>query len=388
MKARAMKNNTTVISIILFLSAFITLISFGGQKAEWKGTIKEEDGVTVVYNPQDPIYRNNIFYLEEELSIERISTKPKEEMFQNIVSLVIDDAGNIYILDKKAANIKIFNNNGNFLKIIGRRGEGPGEFVSPENVALSPNNELYVYDSRRFTIQVFSIDGKFKTQIPFAMSLVEGPKFTSKGEIIASHVVMTENPKFVLKKFNNEMEPVLTYTSIPMLKPPRVNIFVYTFYNDLKWEVGPKSEIVWGVMTSPKYDFFVHDEDGKYTKKITKEFTPTELTKAEYKKLMKKWFGKVPTSKQFDLIIPRNYPPFQGFILDEEGRIFVHRFVEMEKSKKHYFDVFDDEGKYITKITLDEKFLFGTFKNKKFFSIEEDEDGYKYVRCYKVTWNY
>ena len=193
MKARAMKNNTTVISIVLFLSAFIPLISFGGQKAEWKGTIKEEDGVTVVYNPQDPIYKNNIFNIEEELSIERKSSKHKEEMFQNIVSLVIDDAGNIYILDKKAANIKIFNKDGNFLKIIGRRGEGPGEFVRPENV---------------------------------------------------------------------------------------------------------------------------------------------------------------------------------------------------EKSKKHYFDVFDDEGKYLTKITLDEKFLFGTFKNKKLFTIEEDEDGYKYVRRYKVTWNY
>jgi hypothetical protein len=184
------------------------------------------------------------------------------------------------------------------------------------------------------------------------------------------------------------MEPVLTYTSIPMPKLPKVNIFVYTFNTDLKWEVGPKSEIVWSVMTSPKYDLFIYDEDGKYTKKITKEFTPIELTKVEFKKLMKKWFGKVPNSKQFDLIIPRNYPPIKGFILDEEGRIFVHRFVEVEKSKKHYFDVFDDEGKYITKITFDEKFLFGTFKNKKLFAIEEDEDGYKYVRCYKVTWNY
>ncbi len=152
--------------------------------------------------------------------------------------------------------------------------------------------------------------------------------------------------------------------------------------------IGPKSEIVWGVMTSPKYDLFIHDEYGKYIKKITKEFTPIELTKVEYMRLMKKWFGKVPTTKQFDLIIPKNYAPFQGFILDEEGRIFVHRFVEVEKSNKHYFDVFDDEGKYIAKITLDEKFLFGTFKNNKLFSIEEDEDGYKYVRRYKVTRNY
>lgn len=373
---------------IVFILSILINTAFSQQKTEWKGTIKVEDGVTVVYNPQDPIFTNNIFFIEEELSIERNSIKHKEAMFQNIVSLVIDDAGNIYILDRKAANIKIFNKDGNFLKIIGRRGQGPGEFVRPENGALSPNDELYVYDSRRFTIQVFSIDGKFKRQIAFSMLLFEGPKFTSNGEIIASYGVIAENSKFVLKKFNNEMETVLTYTSIPMLKPPKVNIFVLNFYNDLKWEVGPKSEIVWGVMTSPKYELFVHDEDGKYIKKITKQYSPVKLTTKEYKKLMKKWYGKVPSFKQFDLIIPKNYPPFQGFILDEEGRIFVHRFVEVEKSKKHYFDVFDDEGKYIAKITLDEKFLFGTFKNKKLFAIEEDEDGYQYVKRYKVTWNY
>jgi len=37
---------------------------------------------------------------------------------------------------------------------------------------------------------------------------------------------------------------------------------------------------------------------------------------------------------------------------DEEGRIFVHRFVEVEKSTNHYFDVFDAKGKYIKKITV------------------------------------
>lgn len=372
---------------IVFIFSILINTAFSQQKAEWKGTIKVEDGVTVVYNPQDPIYKNNIFYIEKELSIERNSIKNKEAMFQNIVSLVIDDAGNIYILDKKAANIKIFNKDGNFLKIIGRRGEGPGEFVAPENGALSPNNELYIYDWRRSIIQVIDTDGKYIKQMPVQTPWFDGPKFLSDGKLVASLGVVGENIKFNLTKFNTNMEPILTYASIPMLKPPKVNIFVFIFNADLKWDVGPGSEIIWGAITTPEYELFIHDKDGKYIKKITKQYSPVKLTNKEYKKLMKKWFGKV-SYKQFDFVIPNNYPPFQGFFVDDKGQIFVHRFVEVEKSKKHYFDVFDDEGKYITKITLDEKFLFGTFKNKKLFTIEEDEDGYKYVRRYKVTWNY
>ena len=362
--------------------------SYSQQKAEWKGTIKEEDGVTVVTNPRDPIYKNNIFNIEEELFIERKSSKHKEEMFQNIVSLVIDDADNIYILDKKAANIKIFNKDGKFLKIIGRKGEGPGEFNAPQKGSLSSNNELYIYDWGRSIIQVIDTDGKFIKQMHIQTPWFDGPKFLSDGKLVASLGVVGENIKFNLNKFNTSMEPILTYASIPMLKPPKVNTFVFIFNADLIWDVGPGSEIIWGAITTPEYELFIHDKDGKYIKKITKQYSPVKLTTKEYKKLMKKWFGKVPSNKQFDFVIPKNYPPFQGFIVDEEGRIFVHRFVEVEKSKKHYFDVFDAEGKYLTKINLDEKFLFGAFKNKKLFTIEEDKDGYQYVRRYKVTWNY
>jgi hypothetical protein len=220
------------------------------------------------------------------------------------------------------------------------------------------------------------------------MPWFDGPKFVSDKELVASHGIMEKNLKFALKKFNSKMEPILTYASIPMLKPPKVNIFVYIFTTDLKWEVGPGNEIIWGSMTTPKYELFIHDKDGRYVKKINKEYTPVKLTKKEYKKLMKKWFGKVPSTKQFDLVIPKDYPPFQGFIVDDVGRIFVHRFVEVKKSDKHYFDVFDAEGKYIAKITLDEKILFGTFKNNKLYAIEEDKDGYQCVSRYQVTWSF
>ncbi|MDH5468479.1 MAG: 6-bladed beta-propeller [Candidatus Aminicenantes bacterium] len=383
-----MKFTVKYLSIVLFLSISVLCISFGGQKAEWKGKIEVEDGVKVIKNPKEPMYGEDVFGLEEELSIETKEISQTEETFQKIVSLAIDDKGNIFILDKKAGNIKIFDKNGKSLKTIGRKGEGPGEFGAPERCAFTPNNELYVYDSGRRIIHIFNIDGEFKREVPVSMPFFEGPKFTSKGEIIASHGVMGEKPFFELKKFDSEMSPILSFTSIPMLKPPKVHVFVYLTASDLKWDVSSRDEIIWGIMTTPEYELFVHNEDGKYIKRITKEFTPVKLSKKEYKKLMTKWFGKVPTFDRWDLIIPDNYPPFQLFIVDDEGRIFVKRFMEVEKSDNHHFDVFDEEGKYITNIILDSKFQFGIFKNKKLFSIEEDEDGYQYVKRYKVTWKY
>ena len=41
------------------------LISCEKQKAEWKGTIEEMDGVTIVKNPKEPMYGEDVFSLED-----------------------------------------------------------------------------------------------------------------------------------------------------------------------------------------------------------------------------------------------------------------------------------------------------------------------------------
>jgi len=47
-----------------------------------------------------------------------------------------DEAGKVYVLDRKAGQIKVFDPQGNFLRAIGRRGQGPGEFQEPRYFRL------------------------------------------------------------------------------------------------------------------------------------------------------------------------------------------------------------------------------------------------------------
>ncbi len=60
-----MKNKAEVLSVALFLSAFIMLALFGGQEAEWKGKIEIENGIKVIKNPGEPLYGEIKFELEE-----------------------------------------------------------------------------------------------------------------------------------------------------------------------------------------------------------------------------------------------------------------------------------------------------------------------------------
>ena len=64
-----MKNKTKIVSIALFLSVIILLVSCEKQKAEWKGIVEEVDGVTIVKNPNKPYYGELTLDLEEDLVI-------------------------------------------------------------------------------------------------------------------------------------------------------------------------------------------------------------------------------------------------------------------------------------------------------------------------------
>ena len=90
-----MINKTKVFSIFLFLSAFIMLVSYGEQKAEWKGKIEYEDGVKVIKNPREPLYGEITFELEEDLSIGK--EENENYMFYKWISVDVDQNGNIYV---------------------------------------------------------------------------------------------------------------------------------------------------------------------------------------------------------------------------------------------------------------------------------------------------
>ena len=68
---------------------------------------------------------------------------------------------------------------------------------------------------------------------------------------------------------------------------------------------------------------------------------------------------------------------------DDEGRIFVNRY-ETDPESRHY-DVFDPEGKYISKLVVKDHLTF--WKSGKLYSMAEDPNGYQYIIRYKVNWN-
>ena len=158
--------------LVLLFVILISLSCSKGKKAEkpeWQGKIDYENGVKVVKNPEDPVYGEIIFDLEEDLSIGNDSDE--NYMFYRTGGIATDSQGNIYIVDGGNNRIQKFRKDGQYLQTIGRKGQGPGEFENPYDVCLDSEDNIYVSEGMK--VQIFNKDGEFTKSVKLLNFITE-----------------------------------------------------------------------------------------------------------------------------------------------------------------------------------------------------------------------
>ena len=63
-------------------------------------------------------------------------------LFGEVEDLVIDEDGTLFVLDSQLANVKVFSDAGEYLRTIGREGDGPGEVRAPGDLVFMPDGSL------------------------------------------------------------------------------------------------------------------------------------------------------------------------------------------------------------------------------------------------------
>jgi tripartite motif-containing protein 71 len=78
---------------------------------------------------------------------------------QGVYALAVDSAGLIYAVDRDYDRIQVFRPDGTFLSKLGSTGSAAGRFDEPVDVAVGPDNRLYVAERGNNRVQVFSTTG-------------------------------------------------------------------------------------------------------------------------------------------------------------------------------------------------------------------------------------
>jgi hypothetical protein len=366
-----------------FLAAFgaflLSTSSWPQQQAHrWQGTIEERDGIRIIRNPQEPVYGADAISLVEELAI-RYEEGKEERIFTSINDIAVDKDGNIYLLDIRQGQIRAFDKNGGYLRSIGRKGQGPGEFQFPVQILVSPQQELVVCDLMQRRVLFFSLDGTFKRSVPtWRQGTLTRLLVDSEGDIIAELVLRGEKRGTALMKFDSSFNELFTVAfkerkKLPLLEDisPRI-----------VWSVSVNDEIIWG--DSDEYEINVLSQEGMILKKILKSFKPEKIVEANYREAIKSKFGEKPIPLDFEQRLPEYYPAFRFIGTDNEGRIFVSTYEKANDGHGYTVDVFSRESEYIARISL--KTQPRICKERKLYTVEEDEKGYPVLKRYGTKW--
>jgi hypothetical protein len=150
------------------------------------------------------------------------------------------------------------------------------------------------------------------------------------------------------------------------------------------WQVLEEDKIMWGVST--KYELKIMSSEGELLKKIIKDYVPVEITEKDKQERKKFMFGDGPLPQGIKIEWPKYHLPFMNLSRNEKGMLFLGTFEKAQDGTRYYYDVFDSEGRYIAKLPLNPRLQ--VWKKNRLYTIEENDDGYQYVKRYKVTWNF
>ena len=92
--------------------------------------------------------------------------------FSEVRQVRVSDRGDVFVLDAMSRDVRVFDSDGELLRVIGGPGEGPGEFASPVSMGLL-GDTLWVADVRNRRIIWFSADGELLWTTPTLGATVE-----------------------------------------------------------------------------------------------------------------------------------------------------------------------------------------------------------------------
>jgi hypothetical protein len=345
---------------------------------------------------------------------------PAGAEFQNPRGLAVDAKGYVYVADADANDIKVFDPDAKFVRALGRKGQGPGEFQGPDLIDTS-DEKLFVWDSLNHRISLLRLDGTFIKSVPFSpgvfgilirmRALPDGRLvlFIERGlpQDYSGPVAQTQD--FAVELYSADLTLVRTIyekkiraSRLAMSPEYKVRVRVPFPYNPHVWGDVNSSGVL-AIGYTDKYEIGLYDPDRGPLGAFSHPFKPVKLEerdkKAHFDRFRMTVFKdgvRTVLPKPPDVILqntefPEFLPPYQDLFFDAAGRLWTQVFVASRAS--NVFDVFSPKGEFIRQITLEGAPIDGTFASslgKRFIEgglwrIERDEEGYASLVKYRLV---
>ncbi len=294
----------------------------------------------------------------------------------DLKGVLVTRSGNIWALEASTQNIRVFDSLGKPLRTIGRRGQGPGEFLWPDGMALAPDGVVWVHDPQNGRFSLFSETGDFLTQ---QIAPAQGYGWVWTGGIDRTGRIWDEvfgriegdEPKRTLRRAEPDWSRIDT-VSLPACRPPGWTTGDGSYWKPLEggrggarysvnipFYPGPvlafdwTSGAVWCAPTGAEYRLFKlgieqHDTGAR----IHRGTTPFPVTPAERDSAIagiRKFLASLNEPDPDWSRIPTVKPVIQSAFVDDDTRLWVRRGTADETS---LFEIYSAGGEAIAEVRI------------------------------------
>lgn len=278
----------------------------------------------------------------------------EEYFLQQPASFDVDKEGSFYVVDWTARVLFKWNAEGDFERIIGAPGGGPGEFGfmgqgGPQGYLGIVDNVLYIYDGGRRAVAVFDNNGKFIDSKSLQLETGRTNSFyiaAPDSWLINHSNFMSETPALTISIYDNKDKKdniLLTRANDTFERKSSggnvTGVVIEGFAPQLIAGYNSSNgQVVAGYGGDPFFN--VYDKSGKLLKKV-----PVKRTRREVKKEDKDEFNEVPWIKNnqfFTVSFPERMPYYSNILPIGKDHFLVFEMSPFYRKAKGI--LIDDQG--------------------------------------------
>ncbi len=337
----------------------------------------------IIENPEKPLSKNagRTLKLIEKL---RITDQPGVFYFRSHDELKITKDGYIYISDSYGNNFIKFSPNGEFIKNLYRKGEGPGEIQDYFNYALSLNG-VHIYDYMRGKIIFIDHEGNFLSEYK-----LETERHSDFFGIYKDSLILLKDvyPPHIDRKTSRLYE--IKNKIISLSKDGKTSKENYIFPNK-RFLVA--SSLGGGAMPWDPFDSVLDENTGYLYVSCTREYLVQmlDLNRGEVIRSFKRKYKRVSyeMSQREENFIKRFNAPRRKYEVDIKKLHLYKGLLWVETSKKNekrgiMIDVFNNKDQYVDNFYIALDGYLMSVQDNFIFIAKSDEEGNYIIKKYIV----
>jgi len=341
--------------------------------------------------------------LKEDLRIGSLDEGPAQ--FSDIRGLAVGPKGDIYVLEYKTQDIRVFDAAGMFVRRIGRTGSGPGEMRMANGMVMAPDGRLWVNDPGNSRFTVFDGDGHLSATHVLS---IRGYGYLWNAMVDTAGMVYGEvfvpaapgQPNTFIRRLrpNGTVSDTIPFPGCGRKRATEEMVFQASAAGRSTVADVPfvaRQAMVWdprGFLWCSPADVFdvvqLRLGRGDTIRRVTRDVQPLSVTSAERDAAIarvKEQFKRFQGVELDFSRIPKVKPVISALDLDDRGDLWVRRTVA--DTLKAAFDVIDRSGKHIAVAEAPWRlapFYHLVFRGDNVYGITRDDDGVPYVVRAKI----